>query len=206
MGEKSRRETLIGCLYHVSQARTKPVTQACALTKNWTGDLLLCGMMPNPLSHTGQGSTFFLILAVAQYHSTALYPSRLARSLICRPLSKCCALWNEGHWGSHRRPADETKGTRNSKLTAVVLLRVSLCRLQLHLTFTVQIPWRNHPRVPATNEPLWRSSSPSYHFCWSKGREEGAFLLLHLGGLQTHTHTHTQHLQEWRRINIIPSC
>ena len=40
----------------VPQLGITPTTQACALTGNQTGDLLLCGAMPNPLSHTGQGS------------------------------------------------------------------------------------------------------------------------------------------------------
>ena len=38
---------------------TKLTTQAFDLMRNWTGNLLLCGMMPNQLSHTGQGSKHF---------------------------------------------------------------------------------------------------------------------------------------------------
>ena len=38
---------------------TKPTTQACALTKHQTCDILFCGMMPNQLSHTSQGCTWF---------------------------------------------------------------------------------------------------------------------------------------------------
>ena len=34
---------------------TKSATQSRALTGNWAGDFSLCGTMPNPLSHTGQG-------------------------------------------------------------------------------------------------------------------------------------------------------
>ena len=34
---------------------TEPLTQACALTRHPTGDLLLCGTMHGQLSHTGQG-------------------------------------------------------------------------------------------------------------------------------------------------------
>ena len=49
------RETSIGCLSCVPWPGTEPVTQACALTRNQTGDLLLCGTMPNQMSHTGQG-------------------------------------------------------------------------------------------------------------------------------------------------------
>ena len=32
-----------------------PATQACALTGNQTGDLLLCSLVLNPLSHPSQG-------------------------------------------------------------------------------------------------------------------------------------------------------
>ena len=35
---------------------TGPTTQACALTGNRTGDLPLCGKMPNQLSPTAQGT------------------------------------------------------------------------------------------------------------------------------------------------------
>ena len=42
------------------QLGTEPATQACALTGNRTGDLLLCGMTPNPLSHTHQACTWIL--------------------------------------------------------------------------------------------------------------------------------------------------
>ena len=34
-------------------------TQRCALTGNWTSDLLVCRMMLNPLSHSTQGSSFY---------------------------------------------------------------------------------------------------------------------------------------------------
>ena len=36
------------------QMGTRPTTQACALTGNPTGDILLCGMTLNQLSHTSQ--------------------------------------------------------------------------------------------------------------------------------------------------------
>ena len=52
-GEKHQceRETL-----YTSQSGAQPATQACALTRNGTGDLSFCGTMSNQLSHTGQGS------------------------------------------------------------------------------------------------------------------------------------------------------
>ena len=37
----------------------KPTTQVCALTRNQTSDLLLCGVTPDQLSHTGEGKVFF---------------------------------------------------------------------------------------------------------------------------------------------------
>ena len=36
------------------QPGTWHTTQACDLSGNQTSDLLVCGMMPNPLSHTCQ--------------------------------------------------------------------------------------------------------------------------------------------------------
>ena len=53
-GEKHRcgRETLMVCLSVRLQLGTWPATQACALTRNWINDLLIFGVMPNPLSHT----------------------------------------------------------------------------------------------------------------------------------------------------------
>ena len=41
------RETSTGRLCHVPQTRAGPATQACALTGNEAGDLLLCGMVLN---------------------------------------------------------------------------------------------------------------------------------------------------------------
>ena len=38
----------------------EPTTQACAPTRNPTGNLSLCRMMPNPLSHAGQGVDWYL--------------------------------------------------------------------------------------------------------------------------------------------------
>ena len=58
-GRKRGRETSVSCLLHKPQPRNKPITQACALTGNRTRRLLLCSMMPNPPSHTDQGSIFF---------------------------------------------------------------------------------------------------------------------------------------------------
>ena len=43
---------------------TWPATQACALTGNRTGDLLVCRPAPSPLSHTSQGSNENILNAV----------------------------------------------------------------------------------------------------------------------------------------------
>ena len=53
--ETSMWETPIGCLLFTPWLGTESATQACALTGNWTFNLLLCGMTPNQLSHTNQG-------------------------------------------------------------------------------------------------------------------------------------------------------
>ena len=44
------------------QPGTRPKTQACALTRNWTGELLAWGMTPNPVNHTSQGSGISFII------------------------------------------------------------------------------------------------------------------------------------------------
>ena len=40
---------------HTPTLGTWTTTQACALTGNWTGDLLVCTVALNPQSHTSQG-------------------------------------------------------------------------------------------------------------------------------------------------------
>ena len=49
------RETSIGCLLYAPQLGTWPTTWACALTWTKTSNLSLCGVVLDPLSHTGQG-------------------------------------------------------------------------------------------------------------------------------------------------------
>ena len=41
-------------------AQTEPASQACALTGSQTHNLLVSAMLPNQLSHTGQGWALFL--------------------------------------------------------------------------------------------------------------------------------------------------
>ena len=58
--EKHRceKETPTCCLLYSPRPGTEPASQACALTRNQTGnlsgDLLLCKKMPKQLSYTGQ--------------------------------------------------------------------------------------------------------------------------------------------------------
>ena len=58
--EKHRcvRDTWISCLSHTPD-RTWPTTQACALTGNWTSNLLVYRPALNPLRHTSQGCDSF---------------------------------------------------------------------------------------------------------------------------------------------------
>ena len=47
---------MIGCFSHAPNwGPAGPATQACALTGNQTGDLSVCRLALNPLSHTSQG-------------------------------------------------------------------------------------------------------------------------------------------------------
>ena len=52
------------------QLGTWLTTQACALTRNWTGDLSVHRPVLNPLSHISQGNSLFFIV----FFSIAIYP------------------------------------------------------------------------------------------------------------------------------------
>ena len=59
--ETSMLETSIGCFSYMIQLGVEPTTQASALTRNQTSDLLVYKrMMSSQLSLTGQGSVFLL--------------------------------------------------------------------------------------------------------------------------------------------------
>ena len=81
----------IGCLPHTPRPGTEPATQACAPTRNRTGDLSLCGTLPNPLSQAVQASAHIrnhhTCLSDHRWHSL---PWGLPR--ICFPVlsSGCC--------------------------------------------------------------------------------------------------------------------
>ena len=104
--EKHRceRETSIGCLSFIrALSETEPATQACALSRNWTCDLLLCGAMLNQLSHTGQGIHLFiylllkyilLIMLLPLSHSPPFYsPLPCIRHPTCIPLRLVSCPW-----------------------------------------------------------------------------------------------------------------
>ena len=63
-GKKHQRErkTLISCLSYIPWLGNKPTTQACALTKNRTGNLSLCRTIPNQLSHVSQSGIIHLLI------------------------------------------------------------------------------------------------------------------------------------------------
>ena len=54
--------------------RTWPATQACALTRNWTGDPLVCRLSLNPLSHTSQGLFILFNVPFSPHILTATSP------------------------------------------------------------------------------------------------------------------------------------
>ena len=96
---KKMRETLmwegniISCLSYALQLGTKPVTQAHGLTGNQTSNLLLCGMMPNQLSHTSQGFTCISDIMMS------VWDISLARTLIyalCKKLGYILRLLSQG--------------------------------------------------------------------------------------------------------------
>ena len=55
------------------QLGTWPATQACALTRNWTCDILVCRPVLSPLSHTGQ-SFHFVFNVNSWITSSTAYP------------------------------------------------------------------------------------------------------------------------------------
>ena len=66
------------------QLGTGPATQACALTRNQTHNLSVCGRMPNPLRCTSQGSTHVLVRASLFFMILSLRLS-VKHKLLIRP-------------------------------------------------------------------------------------------------------------------------
>ena len=71
MAREGEREETLMCKRYMDwlpltrpQLGTWPLTQACALTGNRTGDLWVCRPALNPLSHTSQGKiiSFYLLI------------------------------------------------------------------------------------------------------------------------------------------------
>ena len=56
------RETLINCLLYTPQPGTKPTAQACTLTRNQTGDLLIYGMTLQPIEPHQPGLETILVV------------------------------------------------------------------------------------------------------------------------------------------------
>ena len=88
----------------------RSVSQACALTRNWTSDLLLCGTTPNQLSHTSQGSfgqfslpvsnilfkssVAFLFLGIILFSSRLLLVFFIVSSFLPKILIVAFISWN----------------------------------------------------------------------------------------------------------------
>ena len=75
---------------HVLQPRTWPKIQACALTGNWSDNLLVRRMTPNPLRHTGQGR-MHSFWSVSIYHSYNLFSSQSVWVIYYLLFSRQCA-------------------------------------------------------------------------------------------------------------------
>ena len=93
------------CHSHAPPTRDLVATQACALTENWTGDLLLCRMTPNLLSHTGQDRCIVLAVISSCPEVFAVLLC-LAPCITRRRGPRCCL---SGHHGeqTERQHEDE---------------------------------------------------------------------------------------------------
>ena len=68
-GEKDQcaRHTSVCCFSHAPKWGIWTANQACALTGNRTYNHLVCSLVLNPLSHTSQGSFFFLAVLIGHF-------------------------------------------------------------------------------------------------------------------------------------------
>ena len=55
----------------------KPTTQACVLTRNWTGTPSRCGTVPKQMSHTSQGSIVYTLKTKNFCHCTRSFQKKL---------------------------------------------------------------------------------------------------------------------------------
>ena len=129
MGERNIHPLPLTC----PQWGTWPATQACALTGNRTGDLLVCRPAHNPLSHTSQdidkryiyleprvvfqyipkwvletlGRSLHLWLEISKYRleNEDLYEGQAMIPFPCFPLPSSCCDWNQAACccGNHLR-------------------------------------------------------------------------------------------------------
>ena len=90
------RETSISCLSYASRLETKPITQACTLTGDWTRDSSVEGWYSNQLRHTSQGNIF-----IFKKKKNKLYFSKKKKK-------KRCILSAE-HWRKHFLSSIEIK-------------------------------------------------------------------------------------------------
>ena len=72
------KESSFSWLPYMPWAGKEPTTQACALTGNWSSDILLCRRTPNQLRHTGQGSPFKIYPESNCFSSPLLLPRCLS--------------------------------------------------------------------------------------------------------------------------------
>ena len=75
-GREGKHQCKINIDQLLPQPGTEPATQACALTRNPTGNLSLCETMPSRLSHTSQGLN--------------RYKHRLLKRCLSAHLTRCC--------------------------------------------------------------------------------------------------------------------
>ena len=63
-GEEERERNIDRLPLAHPQLGIWPATQACARTGNRTGNVLVCGLTPNPLSYTSQGECNYFLFKV----------------------------------------------------------------------------------------------------------------------------------------------
>ena len=96
-GERERKKN-INQLPFEPKPGTEPKTQACALTRNRTGNLLLCRTTPNQLSHTGMGqfshlgNTNICFISIEALYSSLLYIFLHIGVLTILLLNKMCFI------------------------------------------------------------------------------------------------------------------
>ena len=123
-------------IYWLLRPGTEPTTQECALTRDQTGNLLLCGAMPKQLSHTSLGSApggwHLSHVSFSESHGIKK-PAQL--HLACHQIAtkvRICILRSSRKW-HHNYP-------------------------KYHITFVESIPVKKHWK--------WLSVVASWNWCW----------------------------------------